>query len=53
MVRPAPRWSAAVALSPAAIKQLQQTIHSKVTGFVIDKAADYQTIKQAMTEAGY
>lgn len=45
--------AAAVELSPAAIKQLQQTIHSKVTGFVIDKAADYQTIKQAITEAGY
>ena len=44
---------AAVALSPAAIQQLQQTIHSKVTGFVIDKAADYQIIKQAITEAGY
>ena len=44
---------AAVALSPAAIQQLQQTIHSKVTGFVIDKQADYKTIKQAMSEAGY
>lgn len=45
--------AAAVALSPAAIQQLQQTIHSKVTGFVIDKEADYKTIKQAITDAGY
>ncbi|MBU1222650.1 MAG: phosphate/phosphite/phosphonate ABC transporter substrate-binding protein [Gammaproteobacteria bacterium] len=45
--------AAAVALSPAAIQSLQQTIHSKVTGFVIDKEADYKTIKQAIVEAGY
>lgn len=45
--------AAAVALSPAAIQSLQQTIHSKVTGFVIDQAADYKTIKQAISEAGY
>ncbi len=45
--------AAAVALAPEAIQSLQKTIHSKVTGFVIDKQADYRTIKQAMSEAGY
>ena len=45
--------TAAVALSPEAIQSLQKTIHSKVTGFVIDKQADYRTIKQAISEAGY
>lgn len=45
--------AAAVALAPEAIQSLQKTIHSKVTGFVIDKQADYRTIKQAISEAGY
>lgn len=45
--------TAAVALSPEAIQTLQKTIHSKVTGFVIDKEADYRVIKQAISEAGY
>lgn len=45
--------AAAAALSPAATQSLQKTIHSKVTGFVVDKEADYQTIKQAMKQAGY
>jgi hypothetical protein len=45
--------AAAVALGPEAIQSLQKTIHSKVTGFVIDKQADYRTIKQAISEAGY
>ena len=45
--------AAAVALAPAAVESLQKTIHSKVTGFVIDKEADYQIIKQAISEAGY
>ncbi|MCL5060851.1 MAG: phosphate/phosphite/phosphonate ABC transporter substrate-binding protein [Candidatus Thermoplasmatota archaeon] len=45
--------AAAVALDPAALQQLQQTIHSKVTGFVIDREADYRIIKQAIGEAGY
>lgn len=45
--------AAAAGLSQSAIDSLQQTIHSKVTGFVIDKQADYQTIKQAMKDAGY
>lgn len=45
--------AAAVALSPDAIQSLQKTIHSKVTGFVIDKEADYKIIKQAISEAGY
>ncbi|HQT30490.1 MAG: hypothetical protein B7Y50_06365 [Hydrogenophilales bacterium 28-61-11] len=45
--------AAAVALSPAVIKSLQKTIHSKVTGFVIDQQADYKMIKQAIKEAGY
>lgn len=45
--------AAAVSLAPAAIASLQKTIHSKVTGFVIDKEADYKIIKQAIGEAGY
>ncbi|KVW97839.1 PhnD/SsuA/transferrin family substrate-binding protein [Thiobacillus denitrificans] len=45
--------AAAVALTPAATESLQQTIHSKVTGFVIDKETDYKMIKQAISEAGY
>jgi ABC-type phosphate/phosphonate transport system substrate-binding protein len=45
--------AAAVALSPDVIQALQKTIHSKVTGFVVDKQADYKTIKQAIKEAGY
>lgn len=45
--------AAAAGLGKAAIDSLQQTIHSKVTGFVVDKEADYQTIKQAIKDAGY
>jgi len=45
--------AAAAGLNQSAIESLQKTIHSKVTGFVIDKEADYKIIKQAMTEAGY
>jgi ABC-type phosphate/phosphonate transport system substrate-binding protein len=45
--------AAAVWLSTDTVQTLQKTIHSKVTGFVIDKQADYKTIKQAMNEAGY
>ncbi|MBU4498890.1 MAG: PhnD/SsuA/transferrin family substrate-binding protein [Gammaproteobacteria bacterium] len=45
--------AAAVALSPEVIQSLQKTIHSKVTGFAIDKQADYKMIKQAIKEAGY
>ncbi len=45
--------AAAVALDTMAIQSLQKTIHSKVTGFVVDKEADYKVIKQAITEAGY
>ena len=45
--------AAAVALSQEAIQSLQKTIHSKVTGFVIDKKADYKIIKTAILEAGY
>ena len=45
--------AAAVALKQDAIRELQKTIHSKVTGFVIDREADYRTIKLAMSEAGY
>ncbi len=44
---------AAVALDAARIQALQKTIHSKVTGFVIDKDADYKTIKAAMAASGY
>lgn len=45
--------AAAAGLGKAAIDSLQQTIHSKVTGFVVDKEADYQVIKRAMKDAGY
>ena len=45
--------AAAVALRPDAITSLQKAIHSKVTGFVIDKEADYKIIKIAIKEAGY
>ncbi|MEW5966402.1 MAG: PhnD/SsuA/transferrin family substrate-binding protein [Pseudomonadota bacterium] len=45
--------AAATGLSQSAIDSLQQTIHSKVTGFVVDKQANYQMIKQAMQDAGY
>ena len=44
---------AAVALSPHAVQSLQKTIHSKVTGFVIDREADYKVIKLALKDAGY
>lgn len=42
-----------VALKPDVIQSLQKTIHSKVTSFVVDKEADYKTIKTALKEAGY
>ncbi|MDT3707960.1 MAG: PhnD/SsuA/transferrin family substrate-binding protein [Thiobacillus sp.] len=45
--------AAAVTLAPETVRSLQETIHSKVTGFVIDKQADYRMIKQAIVEAGY
>lgn len=45
--------AAAVALSPYAVQSLQKTIHSKVTGFVIDREADYKVIKLALKDAGY
>lgn len=45
--------AAAVALRQDIIQSLQKTIHSKVTGFVIDKEADYKIIKTAIKEAGY
>lgn len=45
--------AAAVALSPEVIQSLQKAIHSKVTGFLIDKEADYKIIKTAILEAGY
>lgn len=45
--------AAAVALDAAAIRSLQKIIHSKVSGFVVDKQADYRVIKQAISEAGY
>lgn len=40
--------AAAAGLSAGDIQSLQKTIHSKVSGFKIDKSADYQTIKQAL-----
>ena len=45
--------AAVVALRPEVILSLQKTIHSKVTGFVVDKEADYKMIKTALKEAGY
>ncbi|MFH1818330.1 MAG: PhnD/SsuA/transferrin family substrate-binding protein [Pseudomonadota bacterium] len=45
--------TAAAELRQEAVQSLQKTIHSKVTGFVIDKEADYKTIKTAIKEAGY
>lgn len=45
--------AAAVSLSQDVIQSLQKTIHSKVTGFVVDKEADYKVIKTAIMEAGY
>ena len=45
--------AAVVALRQEVIQSLQKTIHSKVTGFVVDREADYKTIKTAMKEAGY
>ena len=45
--------AAAVALSPKIIQSLQKTIHGKVTGFVIDREADYKVIKLAIKDAGY
>lgn len=45
--------AAVVALKQDVIQSLQKTIHSKVTGFVIDKEADYKMIKTALKEAGY
>jgi hypothetical protein len=44
--------AAAAALAPEVIRSLQKTIHSKVTGFVTDKQADYKMIEQAIREAG-
>ena len=45
--------AAAVASRPDVIASLQKAIHSKVSGFVIDKEADYKIIKIALKEAGY
>ncbi|HEY9098265.1 MAG TPA: PhnD/SsuA/transferrin family substrate-binding protein [Thiobacillus sp.] len=45
--------AAVVAMRSDAIASLQKTIHSKVTGFVVDKEADYKIIKTAIREAGY
>ena len=45
--------AAAVALKPELVKSMQKVIGGKVTGFVIDKQADYKTLKLAIQEAGY
>lgn len=45
--------AAAVGLKPELIKTMQKVIGGKVAGFVIDKQADYKTLKLAMQEAGY
>jgi len=45
--------AAAVALRPDVVQSLQKTIHSNVTGFVVDREADYKIIKTAIKEAGY
>lgn len=45
--------AAAVALKPEIIANMQKVFVSKLVSFVIDKQADYKTLKQAMREAGY
>ena len=45
--------TAAVALKPEIIQAMQKVIGGKVTGFVIDKQADYKILKLAVREAGY
>ena len=45
--------AAAVALNPQVIQTMQKVFVSKIASFVIDKQADYKTIKQAVREAGY
>ena len=44
---------AAAAMDATKVQSLQKTIHSKVTGFVIDREADYKSIKAAMAVSGY
>lgn len=45
--------AAAVALQPDILQPLQKVITGKVTGFVVDKQADYKTLKLAFRAAGY
>lgn len=45
--------AAAVAMNPQVIQTMQKVFVSKIASFVIDKEADYKTIKQAVREAGY
>ncbi len=45
--------NAAVALSTQVILTMQKVFLSKIAGFVVDKQADYKTLKIAVREAGY
>ncbi len=45
--------NAAVALSPQVILTMQKVFLSRLAGFVVDKQADYKTLKIAVREAGY
>lgn len=45
--------AAAVAMSPQVIQNMQKVFVSKIASFVIDKNADYKTIKLAVRQAGY
>lgn len=45
--------AAAVALNPQVIQNMQKVFVSKIASFVIDKQADYKTIKLAVRSAGY
>lgn len=45
--------AAAAALGPETLQPLQKVITGKVAGFVVDKEADYKTIKLAFRAAGY
>lgn len=44
--------AAAAALGESDIRSLQKTIHSKVTGFKVDKHADYKIIERALGLSG-
>ena len=45
--------AAAVAMNAQIVQNMQKVFVSKIAGFVIDKEADYKTIKSAVRQAGY